>query len=413
MKGFQLLMPAWILVNDEPRRAFIISRVFVILITLPVIAIAAGKHGFPFDPRLVSQEVLQHNNPFDPLAYLLAWWRWDNVFYVNIAAYSYHPSGLTVFFPLWPVTIWLLGRPLALVLPGEIPYYLSSILLSNLFFFFSLQLLYQLTQKLFDATSAKITVWLLAFFPYTLFFSFGYTESLFLFFCLATFVFLERGGKIDWWLASLCAGLAAATRVTGIVIIFAVITYFVQRFWPLPQHLKTHKLAMLSALCALILIPLGVVLYMLYLYLNWGNPLLFLHDVIAWGRHPALPLTAIFSSLWYLVTFKVPLDSLYNNLLDLCFTVLPIFLLLKYWRRLPLYYSVFTLTLLLYSLSTTVGFPNPLMSIPRYLMVIFPSFMLLALEWKCNPASHRYVYIFFPLTLAANMVLFTIGRWVA
>lgn len=406
-------MLAWISISNEPKRAFIASRVFLIVITLPVIAIAAGKTGFPFAPHLVSPEMLQHNSPFDALTYLQAWWRWDNVFYIGMAAHGYYRSGITVFFPLWPATIWLLGRPLALFLPGEIPYYLSSILLSNLFFFFSLQLLYQLTQRLFDASIAKTTVWLLAFFPYTLFFSSGYTESLFLFLCLATFFFLERGGKFDWWLASLCAGLAATTRETGAVIVIAILVCFVQRFWPLSQHLRTHKLAMLNALCSLILTPLGVILYMLYLYLNWGNPLLFLHAAISWGRYPTLPLTAIFSALRYLVTFKVPLDSLYNNLLDLCFSILPIFLLIKYWHRLPLYYSLFTLTLLLYSLSTTVGFPNPLMSIPRYLMVIFPYIMLLALEWKYNPTSRRLISIFFPLTLAANVVLFTIGRWVA
>ncbi len=406
-------MLARISFNDEPRRAFIVSRVFLLLITLPVIAAAAGRHGFPFEPRLVSAEVLQHNNPFDAVTYLLAWWRWDNLFYVRIAAHGYYQPGLTVFFPLWPALIWLAGRPLALVLSGDIPYYLSSILLSNLFFFFALQMLYRLTRNLFDATIAQTAVWLLAFFPYTLFFSSGYTESLFLFFCLATFVFLERGGKIDWWLASLCAGLAATTRITGAVIIFTLLTCFVQRFWPLSQYLRTHKREMLNALCSMLLTPLGVAFYMLYLYLSWGRPLLFLYDVIAWGRHPAFPLTALFSALGYLVTLKVPPDSLYNNLLDLCFTVLPIFLLIKYWRRLPLYYSVFTLTLLLYSLSTTVGFPNPLMSIPRYLMVIFPTIMLLALDWKRNPANRRYIYVFFPLTLVANMVLFVIGRWVA
>ncbi|GCF11951.1 mannosyltransferase family protein [Dictyobacter arantiisoli] len=400
--------------NDEAKNAFIFSRIFLLLITLPVIAIAAGKAGFPFDPTQVTSEVLQHNSPFDLQTYLLAWWRWDNVFYVRIAALGYHHQpGLTVFFPLWPATIRLLGYPLSLFLPGETAYYISSIILSNLLFFVSLQLLYRLTNKYFDAALAKTAVWLLAFFPYTIFFSFGYTESLFLFFCLATFVFLERGRKRDWWLASLCAGLAATTRETGAVIIVALFVCFLQHYWPLPQYLRSHRREMINALCSLLIIPLGVVIYMLYLYLNWHNPLLFLHDVISWGRHPVLPLTALFSSLWYLITFVVPLDSLYNNLLDLCFTILPIILLIKYWRRLPLYYSVFALSLLLYSLSTAVDFPNPLMSIPRYLMVIFPCIILLAVEWKQNPACHRYIIIFFPLTLAVNVVLFAIGRWVA
>lgn len=170
---------------------------------------------------------------------------------------------------------------------------------------------------------------------------------------------------------------------------------------------------MLNALCSLLLIPLGVIIYLLYLYRYWANPFIFLHSAIAWGRHPTFPFAALLSATRYLITFTVPLYSLYNNLLDLCFTILPIYALIKYRQYLPLAYNLFAWALLLYSLSTAVDFPNPLMSIPRYLMVIFPCCILYAIEWKRNPACHNWIYIGYPLLLAANMALFAIGRWVA
>ncbi|GCE18346.1 membrane protein [Dictyobacter kobayashii] len=390
-----------------------ISRLFMLVITLPVIAIAAGKHGFPFAPNLVSREVLLHNNPLDWLGYLFAWWRWDNVFYVMIAAHGYSRVSLTVFFPIWPLVIWVPGRLLAFIVPGEIPYYLAGILLSNLFFLGSLQLLYVLTKQMFDAAIAKTAIWLLAFFPYTIFFSAGYTESLFLFFCLAACYLLQRGLKRDWWLASLCGGIAAATRETGAVIAIVFVVAFMQRYWPFSQRFRTNPWRFLNALCSLILLPLGVLLYMYYLYQTRGNPLLFLHAAIAWDRSPAIPFSALFLAFKDLLFFAVPLDSLYNNLLDLAFTLLPLYLLIKYWRCLPLAYSLFSLALLLYSLSTVVSTPNPLMSIPRYLMVIFPCIMLFALEWKHKRRIHKFIYVCFPLSLAANVTLFVIGRWVA
>jgi Predicted integral membrane protein len=403
-------MPLQIPGRNEANRAFIVSRIFLILITLPVICIAAGKPGFPFDPHLVPVEVLQHNNLSDLYAYLLAWWRWDTLFYVRIASQGYTQPGVTVFFPLWPCLIRVLGYPLAALLPGEIAYFFASILLSNLFFWGSLHLLYNLAQKLVDPATAKITVWLLAFFPYTIFFSTGYTESAFLFFCLATFCFLQRGRVLDWWLASACAGLAATTRETGMVIVVPIIVFFLQRFYPFTSHLHAGRWEMLNALCSLLLIPLGVIIYLLYLYRYWADPFIFLHGAIAWGRHPTFPFAALFSAIRYLITFTVPL---YNNLLDLCFTILPIYVLIKYRRYLPLVYKLFAWALLLYSLSTAVNFPNPLMSIPRYLMVIFPCCILYAIEWKRNAACHNWIYVGYPLLLAANMALFAIGRWVA
>ncbi len=397
----------------ECTRSFLLSRLLLLLITIPVIAFAAGRRDFPFDPRLVSSEVLHHRNPFDPMAYLLAWWRWDTLFYVRIAAYGYTQGSLTVFFPFWPLLIRGVGWPLALFIPGETPYFLASILLSNLFFFGSLLLLYRLTEREFGEDVARGAVWLLSFFPYTLFFSTGYTESLFLFLSLATFSFLLRGEGVNWWLASLCALLAAASRETGFVIVVPFLVFFVRRYWPFWTKMRERWRGMLNALLAIGVMPVGVVLYMLFLALAWGSPLRFLAAAIAWDRNPTFPGGGVLMSLWYLVTLVCPLYSLPNNLQDLLFTLLPIVVLIWGWRRLPLHYTLYSLAMLLFSLSTMVSYPNPLMSIPRYLMVIFPVFMLCGLEYKKRPLFRCVVRIAFPLLLVANIGLFVVGRWVA
>jgi hypothetical protein len=396
----------------ECARSFLFSRLLLLLATILVMALVAGRSDFPFERRLVSIEAMQHRNPLDPLAYLLAWWRWDTLFYIRIAAEGYSASGLTAFFPLWPFLVHLVGWPLTLLIPNQIPYFLASILLSNLFFYASLLLFSWLTEQEFGADVARRGVWMLSFFPYTLFFSTGYTESLFLFLSLAVFFFLRRGEGVNWWLASLCALLAASTRETGFVIAVPFLVYFVRRYWPFWSRFRTQWHFMLNALLAMSMVPVGVIAYMVFLAIAWKDPLHFLHAAIAWERVPTFPGGGLLFSLWYLVTLQVPLYSLVNNLPDLVFTLLPIIVLFRGWRRLPLHYSLFSLAMLLFSLSTMVAFPNPLMSIPRYLMVIFPVFMLYGIEHK-HPLFQRIAQVAFPILLMAGIGLFVFGRWVA
>jgi hypothetical protein len=172
---------------------------------------------------------------------------------------------------------------------------------------------------------------------------------------------------------------------------------------------------MLNALLAMAIIPVGVLCYLLFQAQMWGSPLRFLSSAIAWDRLPIFPGGGIVLALWYLLTFAVPLYSLQNSLPDLLFTLLPMIVLILEWRRLPLHYTLFSLAMLLFSLSTMVGQPNPnpLMSIPRYLMTIFPIFMIYGLEYKKHLRLRGIVRIVFPLLLIANMAFFVVGRWVA
>jgi hypothetical protein len=75
------------------------------------------------------------------------------------------------------------------------------------------------------------------------------------------------------------------------------------------------------------------------------------------------------------------------NLMLLLFLVFAVVAVFGAWRRLPLPYSLWAGVALLLPLSFPVG-PQPLMSLPRFLAVLFPLFMWLAVECEERRITH-------------------------
>jgi hypothetical protein len=144
--------------------------------------------------------------------WLNPWTTYDSQHFLHIAANGY-TLHTTPFFPLYP---WLL-RPFA---PHEVFMAAWGVILSNACFFIALTLLYGLTQRDFDDKTARLCVWLLAFFPTTAIFSAVYTDSLYLLCLVAAFSFARRGA---WWGAGAAAFFAALTRNAGPVIALALL----------------------------------------------------------------------------------------------------------------------------------------------------------------------------------------------
>ncbi|HTK05800.1 MAG TPA: mannosyltransferase family protein [Ktedonobacteraceae bacterium] len=330
-------------------------------------------------------------------ACLLTWNYWDQLSYSDIAHYGYHLAQSSVFFPLWPFCLRLLGNMFGGM---DEAYFFSALLLANLLFYLALVLFFALSRKIFSASLARKTLFCLALYPYTVFFFAGYTESLFLLLSLATFYCLQFRHLAAWWLAGLCAGLAALTRVTGLMLLVPFCVVFVQRYCRGKQCQQTSWGQKLLALAPLLLIPLGVACYMYYLGIVWKNPLLFVAaERTGWGRHTTFPWLGLVETVTALLTGY----QLLHNLLDLLFTLLPLLVLAIGWRRLPISYSLYALAMLLFALSNPSISTEPLTSAPRYLLTIFPCFLLLGL-WCKYPLFER-LYI----TLASIfLVLFTI-----
>jgi len=380
---------AWI----DAARIFVISRLAIFFIT------AISVFRFP----LVGTTSLR-NCPFDTSCFLSAWYHFDGIAYVNVASRGYSLPQDTVFFPLWPLLIRLVGFLLGSTIAS---YHIASLLLANLFFYLALVVLYQLLSEDFEPTVAKNALFYLAFYPYALFFFAGYTESLFLLLCLAVFFFLRHE---RWWLAGLCGFLAALTRSPGVLLAVPFLMIFLQRFWLDMQIAWQQKL---RALFPIVLIPLGVGVFMLYLWATKGDALAFsTEEALFWHRHLTFPIVSIILALQAL--FHPASQELgFLNFLDLAFTLVPLAILIIGWKRLPLHYSLFAAILGIFSLSYPQGTVEPLTAAPRYLMVIFPILAILALWGSKRQAIDRMVICASLPLFAINTVLFISHYWVA
>ena len=338
---------------------------------------------------------------------LFAWQHWDVLSYMSVAQSGYVNAHDTAFFPLWPLVIH--GGAIFLG-ASTTAYYVAGIVLANLFFYLALVLFYALLHDEFETTVARNALYYLAFYPYALFFFAGYTESLFLLLCLAVFFFLQRGKALDWWLAGLCGFLAALTRSPGIVLTIPFVIVFLQRHWFDGNRTRSNWRQKLAALAPIVLIPLGVVCYMLFLGYTKGNPLLFsTEEATSWNRHLSAPWTGIFFALQGLFVSS-PLRIL--NVLDLAFTLLPLFVLLIGFRRIPLHYGLFALFMALFALIYPQGTTVPLTAVPRYMMVIFPIIAIFA-QWGKHPRFDKLFLALSAALFAINIVLFISHYWVA
>jgi len=341
-----------------------------------------------------------------------AWLRWDEKPYLNISYFGYKYITDTAFFPLWPLARHLFGVLLGGIFPAS--FYLAGLLLANLLFYVALALLYILIANTFNDFIARRTLLYLAFSPYALFFFAGYSESLFLLLCVATFFFIQHGKRFDWWLAGLCGMLATLTREVGVVLVVPFSILYIQHFW-LNSQISWQSIARrLVTYLPVILIPLGLILYMTYLYFDKGNPWLFtIEESAVWGRHLTfLPVTIIISIQAFFKESSFVFQL--GNLVNLAFVVTSFVVLVIGWRLLPLHYSVFTLSMMFLGLSVPAYIPQiePLMSQPRFLLVLFPFAVIFAI-WSKHLRFHRVCLILSIAFLVINTALFVSNVWVA
>jgi hypothetical protein len=139
-----------------------------------------------------------------------AWERFDALWFLRIADSGYRPGdGSAAFFPLYP----LVSRAVSFAIGGR-PF-AAATLVSNGAFLAALVVTYRLTAIELDRAAARTTVVLLAFFPTSYFFLMPYGESVFLLCAVSAFWFARRG---RWTLAGAAGALAALTRGVGLVL---------------------------------------------------------------------------------------------------------------------------------------------------------------------------------------------------
>jgi len=319
---------------------------------------------------------------------LNVWGRWDAVHYLNIATQGYQGTDMA-FFPLFPLLIRVLGR-----LVGN--HLIAGILISNGSFFFGLLFLYKLLEHEYDRTVARRAIFYVSIFPSAVFFSAVYTESLFFMLTVASFYYMRAH---RWWLAGAIGFLAALTRVEGVLL---VVPFAIEWYSQYKPRLRAH----IAQLVPSGLIPLGLFVYMAYLWVLVGDPLYFSHVQVHWNRHFAPPWVSIINSFHAIFTATSG-QAIAGQAIELAFTALMIGVLIGGWRLLRPSYIAYMALSILVPMST-----SSLMSMPRFALVLFPMYAILAREGERPWVNNLIVASFLPL-LGLFTVLYADWYWVA
>ena len=304
----------------------------------------------------------------------------DVLHYVDIAKFGYrqapfdpadHHSQKYAFFPLFPILLWLLGHVTNDVI-------LWSAALCNLFFFIALVLLYKLTLLFgYDESVARRTLFYLAIFPVSYFFSMPFTESLFLLLTVASFYAARRE---HWWAAGVLGLLASATRLTGIILLPALLVLSWQMYRSLP----------IRKILGLLLIPFGLFAYMFYSWWLSGDALAFKHASEHWQRKPSI--FFLNTLIRYLLNPHQIADAWNVHPLNaaaalLCFICVYILARRREWAL-----ALYTFASIAIPLSSGI-----LQSLERYTMGFFPVFIALGIATTSERLDQTIRFVFLVL----------------
>lgn len=336
---------------------------------------------------------------------------WDAFRFERIAQHGYASvGGSGAFYPAYPAFVGIVGR----MLDGR--YVLAGELVSLVATLAAFALLHRLVRRLTDDGTASRTVFYLAVFPVTFFLQALYSEALFLAVTAAAFLALSER---RWLLVGVLAGGAVLTRPTGFALLAVV---------ALAAALDRDRVRALPRV--LVALPIFG-LYPLVLWQQVHDPLAFLHSEAIWDRKlgPAGPFTGILRGTqaaadgiaqlttghvhWHNVHLAGVDPTLVStiNIEQFAYLVFAIALLVVAWRRLGWTYGLYGMLSLAIPLSTPPG-PMPLMSMSRFVLVLFPVFAALALVTRSS-RREQAVTVAFVLLLGLNVVRWVLNVWVA
>ncbi len=337
---------------------------------------------FPVEDIFPYRGVAAETNPL-----LALWQRFDANWYVAIAERGYGSIDGDVHFPpLYPALIRVVGALLG-------NYFFAGLLISNLATIAMLAVLYQIARDHFDPSVAARTTAFLLIFPTAFFFFSAYTESLFLLVALLALREMERRA---WLWAGFWSFCAILIRLQGIAL-FVPLVYALWAARPIDK-----KIARVLAL----LLPAGAMALYLFLRAVGGDaaviptsePSLYARLVPPWENY------------FYALQNLISGHFIVADVLNWAITTILIVLLVIGWRKLPAAYSLYVAASLVVLTMRLVD-TQPLNSMSRYALTLFPIFILLG-KWSENPWVRRAViYPSFAVALYASAQFFLWG-WI-
>jgi hypothetical protein len=332
--------------------------------------------GFP--PEASSRWRIYSNDLLDLPA------RWDAGWYLTIAnvGYSYTSDSTAqfqqniAFFPAYPMTIRFFAP-----LFGRQSLW-TGVLVSIVAFYLALVYLLRLARdELGNDEQAATVVMLIATYPFAVFFSAVYTESLFLLALVATVYHFRRD---QLWRAALWGFVCGLTRPPG-CFLSVVLGLMALKSAFAPG--ATADRVLVRRLLAASAPGLGMLTFSAFIYRLTGHPFQWTVQNAAWGR--------VYKGLDEIVTHRVELianngfyDYLSTQTIDVFYSLAVILCLAAVWpvyRRFGLPYAVFIVLNVLPPMSA-----GGMLSMGRVTSVVFPVFLWLG---AAVPARHRTAWI--------------------
>lgn len=384
--------------------------------------------------------------------------RWDASWYLVIAHYGYRPdlgaftASRAAFFPLYPMGLRGLSEL-------GLPPVLAGVALSLVALALALYGIHRLTILEAECgharlageaaagssggarvprvlagpgegwATARLAVLLTAFAPMAFFLSAVYSEALYLALSVGLF-WCARHGRWIW--VGVLGALAGATRSTGVLLLVpALILYFHgPREDRLPERTGSIRYRARRDVLWLGLMPAGVAIYMAHLALAGGDALLPFRAQQVWSRHFAGPFLGVWDGaraafdgarqllsgqshhVYFPAAPGSPMVAAGHNTVLFVFLLMAVPCLVGVLRRLPLAYGAYVVVALALPLSYPVT-SQPLMSLPRFLLVLFPLTMWLAAWLAPRPRLARATVVVSALAMVCFVGQFATWHWVA
>lgn len=332
---------------------------------------------------------------YTPPESCLDWFtRWDAVWFLNVAEHGYHFARMgdpnnVVFLPLYPFLVRLasIGGLIDLKIAG----YAISL---GCLWIACVWLWRAVAREWGDGRLATQTVAFLLFCPVGFFFSCIYSEALFLPLAIGC---IASARQRRWWLAGLLGALAANTRIVGVLLVLPL-------FWELllsHRSLPRNKwLSHWPQFVACILPIFGLAAYFLLMWAHFGDPLMYFRGQSYWGRH----------FTWWWGLFANNSFTQQSPFYQIWFaaTVVVAFGLLALGARLrvPATYLIWGVASEFICISSRSA-----EALPRYLSVIFPLYIVLALLVRRWPQLTSPLLALMVALQTLSVILFVNGYW--
>jgi hypothetical protein len=321
------------------------------------LGLALGVTVITFAFGVCSFLAFERNAPFE--SWLAIWNRWDAPHFLTVAehGYGYALQGhehLIALLPLYPTAIWLTHLLVS-------NWHAAGVLVSNLCCAGAFVYLFLLTRLEEDESTAQRAVLLFAVFPTAFILHAAYSESIFMLVSIGAFYHARRSA---WCTACILGMLATGARVPGIALLPPLAVEYLQQRQFRWREIRWNVMW-------LALVPLGALVYLGINYHYYNDPL---HFVAAqkqvWGAFFRWPWQGV-SSNWYGLLHGTATERViqYGGPF-VAFVIATTALIAAPFFLRPAY------TLYLALSWVMIFFNNFPVSSPRYLLGVFPLFML-------------------------------------